>query len=111
MATTRKVLGQAPPGAGPVDATLYTVPGATDAVISTIVAAETNGVATTIKICVRGAGGTTTTAATAIAWNVAIGANSVLTFTLGITLQAAGTIVINAGTVNVTFTAFGQENT
>lgn len=109
MATARKVLGQSNPGAA-TDATLYTVPASTDAVVSTIVCAETNGAAATVRISVRGGGGATTTAATAIAWNVALGANGVLSFTLGITLQAAATIVVQASTANVTFTAFGQEN-
>lgn len=111
MATSRKVLGQSNPAAT-TDATLYTVPASTDAVISSIVAAEVGGAAATVKISVRGAGGTTTTAATAVAWNVALAAAQTLVFALGITLQAAGTLVVQASTANgVTFTAFGQENT
>jgi hypothetical protein len=110
MATTRKVLGQSNPAAT-TDATLYTVPAATDAVVSSIVVCETNGVATTFKISARGAGGTTTTAATAIVWSMTIPANGTVTLPLGITLQAAATLVVQAGTANVTFTAFGQENT
>lgn len=110
MATTRKVLGQAASGAG-TDSTLYTVPASTDAVVSSLVLCETNGAAATVKISVRGAGGTTTTAATAIVWNLPIAANQTITLTLGITIQAAGTIVIQSSTANVTITAFGQENT
>lgn len=110
MATVRKVLGQTVTGAG-TDATLYTVPGSTDTVVSSIVVCETNGVAATFKISARGAGGTTTTAATAIAWAMTIPANGTVTLPLGITLQAAATLVVNATTANVTFTAFGQENT
>lgn len=110
MPTSRKILGQSKPAAT-TDATLYTVPGATDAVVSSIVVAESNGVATTFRICADAAGGTTTVAAKALAWNVAIPANSVVTLVLGITLAAAATLVIQAGTANVTFTAFGQENT
>lgn len=109
MATVRKILGQSKPAAT-TDATLYTVPGSTDTIVSSIVAAESNGVATTIRICVDSAGGTSTAAGKAVAWDVALPANSVLTFNLGITLAAAATVVIRAGTANVTFTAFGQEN-
>lgn len=110
MATVRKILGQSKPAAT-TDATLYTVPGATDTLVSSIVVAEVNGVATTFRICVDSGGGTTTAAGKAVAWNVAIGANSIVTLNLGITLAAAATVVIQAGTANVTFTAFGQENT
>lgn len=110
MATTRKILGQNKPAAG-ADATLYTVPAVTDTVVSSIVVAETGGAAATFKICVDSAGGTTTTAAKAVAWSVAIPANGVVTLALGITLAAAATIVVQASTLNCTFTAFGQENT
>lgn len=110
MATVRKQLGQANPAAT-TDATLYTVPSATDTVVSTIVVCETNGAAATVKISSRSAGGATTTAATAIAWNLALAANQTLTLTLGITLQAGATIVVQDSTGNVTFTAYGQENT
>lgn len=110
MPTTRKILGQSKPAAT-TDATLYTVPGATDTVISSIVVAESNGVATTFRVCVDSAGGTTTVATKAIAWGVALPANGIVTLNLGITLAAAATVVVQAGTANVTFTAFGQENT
>lgn len=109
MATVRKILGQSKPAAT-TDATLYTVPGATDTVISTIVVAESNAVAATFRICVDASGGTSTAAGKAVAWNVAVPANGIVTLTLGITLAAAATVVIQASTANVTFTAFGQEN-
>lgn len=109
MATTRKILGQSNP-ATTTDATLYTVPAATDTVVSTIVITETNGAPATVKICVSSAGTTSTAAARAIAWNLPIAANSTTTLTLGITLAAAAVIVVQDSTGNVTFTAFGQEN-
>jgi len=109
MATARKILGQNKPAAS-TDATLYTVPASTDTVVSTITVAETGGATATFRICVDASGGTTTAAGKAIAWNVALAANQTLTFTLGITLAAAATVVIQASTANVTFTAFGQEN-
>lgn len=110
MATVRKILGQNKPAAT-TDATLYTVPAATDTVISSIVVSEVNGVAATFRICVDSAGGTTTVNSKSIAWNVAIPANGIVTLNLGITLPAAATVVIQASTANCTFTAFGQENT
>lgn len=110
MATVRKILGQSKPAAT-TDATLYTVPSVTDTVVSSIVVAESNGVATTFRVCADASGGTATAAGKALAWDVAIPANGVVTLTLGITLAAAATLIIRAGTANVTFTAFGQENT
>lgn len=110
MATTRKTLGQSNP-ATTTDATLYTVPGATDAVVSTIVICETNGAAATVKVCTSAAGATTTAASRAICWNLAIAANSTTTLTLGITLATGATIIVQDSTGNVTFTAYGQENT
>lgn len=109
MATVRKILGQNKPAAT-TDATLYTVPALTDTVVSTIVVAESGGAAATFRICVDSAGGTTTVVGKAIAWNVAIPANGIVTLTLGITLAAAATLVIQASTTGLTFTAFGQEN-
>lgn len=110
MATVRKQLGQSNPGAA-TDATLYTVPAVTDTVVSSIVVAENGGAAATFRISSRSAGGTTTTAATAIAWNVPLAANQVIAFALGVCLQAAATLVVQASTATVTFTAYGQENT
>lgn len=110
MATVRKILGQNKPAAT-TDATLYTVPASTDTVVSTIVVAETGGAVATFRICADSAGGTTTVVGKALAWNVAIPANGIVTLTLGITLAAAATLVIQGSTANLTFTAFGQENT
>jgi hypothetical protein len=109
MATVRKTLGQSKPAAA-TDATLYTVPGSTDTVISTIVIAETGGAATTARICSDSAGGTSTAVGKALAWDLAIPANSVTTLTLGITLAAASTLLCRSLSGSCTFTAFGQEN-
>lgn len=110
MPTVRKILGQNKPAAT-TDATLYTVPAATDTVVSSIVVAESGGAVATFRICVDAGGGTTTVVGKAIAWNVTIPANSVITLNLGITLAAAATVVVQGSTANLTFTAFGQENT
>lgn len=109
MATVRKTLGQSKPAAA-TDATLYTVPGATDAVVSTIVVAETAGAGTTFRICSDAAGGTSTAVGKALAWDVAIPANSIVTLTLGITLAAASTLLCRSLSGSCTFTGYGQEN-
>lgn len=109
MTTVRKTLGQSAPAAA-TDATLYTVPALTDAVVSTIVACETNGAATTIKVCTDAAGGVITAVGKAIAWNLPITANGTITFTIGAALAAASTIIVQSASGKVTFTAYGQEN-
>lgn len=110
MATVRKTLGQNKPGAA-TDGTNYTVPGATDAVVSSIVVAETGGAATTFRVCTDAAGGVVTAVGKALAWDVAIAANSIVTLNLGITLAAASTIITRSASGSCNFTAFGQENT
>lgn len=110
MATTaRKVLGQTAP-AGATDTVLYTVPALTDVVLSGISIAETGAAPATIRVCVDTAGGTTTVAGKAIAWEVGILANSTQVIGRGVTLPAASKIIIRSSTATVTFSAFGQEN-
>ena len=109
MTTVRKTLGQTAPAAA-TDATLYTVPAATDAVVSSIVTCETNGVATTIKVCTDAAGGTITAAGKAIAWNMTLGAAGTEVLVIGPTLAAGSTIIVQSASGHVTFTAYGQEN-
>jgi hypothetical protein len=110
MPTTLKTLGQTKPAAA-TDGTLYTVPGATTAVVSSIVVAETGGANTTFRICTDAAGGTTTAVGKAIAWDVTIPANSTTVFTLGVALAAATTVVVRSASGGCNFTAYGQENT
>lgn len=109
MATVRKTLGQSKPAAA-TDNTLYTVPALTDAVVSSIVVAETAGAATTFRICTDSGGSTSTAVGKALAWDVAIPANSIVTLTLGITLAAASTLLARSLSGSCTFTAYGQEN-
>lgn len=110
MPTARLTLGQIKPGAA-TDGTLLTVPAATDDVVSSIVVAETGGAATTFRVCADAAGGTTTVVGKALAWDVAIPANSIVTLVLGITLAAASTLVVRSLSGSCTFTAYGQANT
>jgi hypothetical protein len=110
MATVRKILGQVKVSAA-TDATLYTVPGATDTVVSSIVVSEVGAATATFRICVDAAGGTTTVNTKSLVWDQSIAANATVGIALGITLAAAATVVVRASTANVTFTAFGQENT
>lgn len=108
MPTNYKVLGQVAP-ANTSQATLYTVPALTQAVVSTISIANLTATAAnaTVDICVNGAASSN---ATKVLNTVSIPASSTATFTLGITMGAADLIRITSGTSNaLAFSAFGSE--
>lgn len=110
MATTYKILGQTEPGTTS-NADLYTVPASTEAIVSTIVVANTSGTDTTFRIFVRD-GGVTAATGNAIAYDTAISANSQAAFTLGLTLSATDVITVQSATgAALTFSAFGSELT
>ena len=107
MPTIYKVLGQSAPSAT-TDTTLYTVPAATDAVVSTITVANRDSASATFRIAVRPAG-----AALAnqhyIAFDCSVGANDTTALTLGLTLDATDVVTVRASTANLSFSAFGSE--
>lgn len=107
MATTYKVLGQSNPSATTAT-TLYTVPSATQAVVSTIVIANLTATAATFRIAVRVAGATLANSQY-IAYDITVGASDSTALTLGITLNATDVVTVYASTANLTFTAFGSE--
>lgn len=110
MATVYKILGQSAPGTTS-NADLYTVPSSTEAIVSTLVVANTTGTDTTFRIFVRD-GGATASAGNAIAYDAAISANSQVAFTLGLTLSATDVITVQSATgAALTFSAFGSELT
>lgn len=110
MGTLRKTLGQTQSAAA-TDATLYTVPAATDTVISSIVMCETNGAVAKVKVTIDAAGGAVTAAAKSIAWSMPVAANDTAVLQFGGTLAAGTTVVVQSDTGKVTFTLYGQENT
>jgi hypothetical protein len=107
MATTYKVLGQSNPAATTAT-TLYTVPAATEAVVSTIVIANLTATAATFRIAIR-PNGATLANSQYIAYDITVGASDSTALTLGITLDATDIITVYASTANLTFTAFGSE--
>jgi glucose-6-phosphate dehydrogenase assembly protein OpcA len=109
MATNYKVLGQLAPSATTAT-TLYTVPSATEAVVSTIVVANRAATAATYRIAIR-PNGATLANEHYIAYDVTVGASDSTTLTLGLTLDAADVITIYASTANLSFSAFGSEVT
>jgi glucose-6-phosphate dehydrogenase assembly protein OpcA len=107
MATAYKVLGQSNPSATTAT-TLYTVPSATEAVISTIVIANLAATAATFRIAVR-PNGATLANSQYIAYDITVGGSDSTALTLGITVDATDVITVYASTANITFTAFGSE--
>lgn len=107
MATTYKVLGQSNPAATTAT-TLYTVPAATEAVVSTIVIANLTSSAATFRIAIR-PNGATLANSQYIAYDITVGASDSTALTLGVTLDATDIITVYASTANLTFTAFGSE--
>lgn len=107
MPTNYKVLGQSAPSAT-TDTTLYTVPSATETIISTIVIANRAASAGTYRIAIR-PNGTTLANSHYVAFDVAIAANDSTALTLGITIDASDVVTVRASSADMTFTAFGSE--
>jgi hypothetical protein len=107
MATNYKVLGQSAPAAT-TSADVYTVPSATEAVISSIIVANRATGAATYRIAVR-PDGDTIADEHYIAYDVPLGANDSVALTLGITVDAADVISVYASTADFSFNVFGSE--
>lgn len=108
MPNAYKVLGQVSPAAATLT-TLYTIPGATSAVASTISICN-YGVSTLVRVAVRPAG-----AAIAnqhyVVYDTTISANDTLLMTLGLTLATTDVVSVQAGTATVAFNLYGTEIT
>lgn len=107
MATAYKVLGQSAPSAT-TDTTLYTVPSATETVVSSIIIANRDSSSATFRIAVRPDGASIANSHY-IAYNITVGASDSTVLTLGLTLNAADVITVYASTANLTFSAYGSE--
>ena len=107
MATVYKVLGQVNPAATTAT-TLYTVPSATNTVVSTIVICNQASSAATFRIAVRPAGATLA-AIHYVAYDVTVGASDSTALTLGLTLAATDVVTVYASTATVSFNAYGSE--
>lgn len=107
MATVYKVLAQSNPSATTLT-TLYTVPSATSAVVSTITICNQTATAATYRIAVRPAGASIA-AQHYIVYGATVAASDTTALTLGITLAATDVISVYASTANLSFSAFGSE--
>jgi hypothetical protein len=103
----KKVLGQSNPSATTAT-TLYTVPSAKEAVISSISIANLASSSATYRIAVRPAGATLANLHY-LAYDVTVGAADTTIITVGITLATTDVVTIYASTANLAFSAFGDE--
>lgn len=103
-----KVLGQAHLTTTS-DTDVYTVPAATETVVSTIVVANIGSVATTFNLAVR-PDDEALDNKHYLGKEVPIAANDSTTLTLGITMDAADVVTAAAGTADaLSFNVFGSE--
>jgi hypothetical protein len=107
MPTTYKVLGQQIPTATTVT-TLYTVPSATNTVVSTISVANLNAAPTTYRIAVSPAGATLENKHY-IVYDSSISPQDTVILTIGLTLEATDVIRVQSSSGNVSFNSFGSE--
>lgn len=107
MAQAYKVLGQSAPSAT-TNTDVYTVPSATEAVVSTIVIANRSSSAATYRVAVR-PDGATIASQHYVAYDVTVGANDSTALTLGLTLDAADVLTIYASSADLSFSVFGSE--
>jgi len=107
MATIYKILGQSAPAAT-TEVDLYTVPAATDAVVSTITVCNRGTASGTYRIYVAVAG-----AAAAnqqyLVYDANLAAKATVALTLGITLDATDKLRVYASTADFSFNAFGSQ--
>ena len=104
----KKVLGQVIPSATTAT-TLYTVPSAKSAVISTLTICNQAATAATFRVAVRPAGATLA-AVHYVAYDVTVGASDTTALTLGITLATTDVVTVYASTATISFHAYGDES-
>ena len=104
----KKVLGQINPSATTAT-TLYTVPSAKSAVVSSLTICNQTGTAATFRVAVRPAGATLA-AVHYVAYDVTVGASDTTALTLGITLATTDVITVYASTATLSFHAYGDES-
>jgi len=108
MPTIYKVLGQSAPSATTAT-TLYTVPAATDSIVSTINVVNTHASTTdVIRIAVRPAGAALATEHY-IVFGLSLSAGATFTYTGGVTLDATDVVTVYSTSGISSFSAFGSE--
>jgi hypothetical protein len=108
MPTTYKVLGQSAPAATTATS-LYTVPAATQTIISTINVVNTHAsTADVIRIAVRPDGATLANQHYVV-YGLSLSAGATFTYTGGVTIDATDIVTVYSTNGTSSFTAFGSE--
>ena len=105
--TTYKVLGQVAPSAT-TETDLYTVPAATETIVSTLVVANRAATSSTYRISVSVNGAATATK-DYLVYDASIPSNGITSFTLGLTADATDKIRVYASSADLSFNLFGSE--
>ena len=110
MPFTYKVLGQSAPNASST-ANVYTVPAATQAVISSIVVTNRNSAANaTYRLAVQPAGAVLANQHY-IAYDAPVSALDSVALTLGVTMGNTDVLSVYSANANISFSVFGSEIT
>jgi hypothetical protein len=109
VAESLKVLGQLASAATTLE-DLYTVPGGTSAVVSTLTVCNRSATPTTFRVAVRPAGAAINNKHY-VGYDLPLGANEVYGFTIGMTLAATDVVSIYAAAATVSSSLFGTEVT
>jgi hypothetical protein len=109
MAVTYKTLGQSAPSAT-TETDLYTVPGATSAVVSTLTICNRGASAGTVRVNVSVGGGATANKEY-LYYELTVAAYDTFAATMGVTLAATDKVKIYASSGNFSFNLFGSEHT
>lgn len=107
MTEALKVLGQVTPAAATLT-TLYTVPAATSASISSIVICNQNATQVLFRISLAIAGASNTTAQY-LYYDLPLLANDTFIATVGISLATTDVVRVQSDTTNVSFNLLGVE--
>ena len=107
MALAYKVLGQSAPSATTATA-LYTVPSATEAILSTITVCNRGTAIGTYRISVR-PNGASLANQHYLVYDAEIGPKATNALTLGITVDATDVVEVYASSGDFSFNAFGSE--
>ena len=107
MATAYKVLGQVAPAATTATA-VYTVPSATEAVVSSVTVCNRSASSVTFRLAVRPDGASLANQHYLV-YDASLDANDTIILTIGVTMDATDVLEAYASSGDLTFHAYGSE--
>lgn len=107
MAIAYKVLGQVAPSAT-TSTTVYTVPAATEAIVSSVTICNRSSSAGTFRLAVR-PNGATLANEHYVVYNTGITANDTIILTVGLTLDAADVLEVYTSSADMSVNVYGSE--